>query len=71
MNERQIEKLLEALVEDYTWEELQDDSFMLLEMNTLLGIPESESRALLFGAKEIKKLRRYCVPDWKQLLIQH
>lgn len=71
MDDQTIEKLLEALVEDYTWEELQDDKFMFVEMNTLLGMSPPEAKALLFGAREIKKLRKYYVPDWKQLLTMH
>lgn len=71
MEEETIEKLLEALVEDYTWDELQDGKFMLVEMKTLLGMSQEESAALLYGAREIKKLRRYYVPDWKQLLTMH
>lgn len=71
MDDQTIEKLLEALVEDYTWDELQDGKFMLGEMTTLLGMSQEESAALLFGAREIKKLRKYNVPDWKQLLTMH
>ena len=71
MDDQTIEKLLEALVEDYTWEELHDDKFMFVEMKTLLGMSQPQAEALLFGAREIKKLRRYCIPDWKQLLTMH
>ena len=71
MDSKTIDQLLEALVEDYTWEELQDGDFMMTEMNSLLGVNLKEAEALLAGAREIKRLRRYIIPDWKQLLVMH
>ena len=71
MDERTVEKFLCSLVEDYSRDELEDDEFMLEEMATMLKIPRAEARILLFGAREIKKLRPHSVPEWRQVLNMH
>lgn len=71
MNEDIIEKLLDALIEDYSLEELLNDVFILRELDMLLGMVPPEAIYFLKAAIELKKIRSSKIPEWKRYLMIH
>lgn len=70
MKDDEISDFIDALVEDFTLEELHDTEAIVKHFNELTGLSRSQIMVLLFGAVQIALLRRDTVPDWKQILIQ-
>lgn len=71
MNEEQIGQLIEAIAEDFTSKQLKNEKYMLYRLKFLLGYEDREAEAILWGAREMKKLRGDVVPSWARALQRH
>ena len=70
MDDEEISQFIDAMVEDYTIEELHDTTTMVETFRDLTGLSDTQIMALLFGAVQVALIRQGVVPDWKQILIQ-
>jgi hypothetical protein len=66
-----IDQILEAIAEDFTFEELLDVSSMRRELDKLIQIENEQLVPLLFGALQLKTLRRGRRPLWQALCLMH
>ena len=69
-NERDeiLDELIDAVSEDFTWEELFNVPYMREQLGYLMGIEEEDMLPLIFGAIQIKILREGKFPLWRTLL---
>ena len=68
MEDWDISELIDALVEDYTLEELKNDSSIITELVTLTKLSQEQAKTLLDGAIEVSSLRKNYLSETKQLL---
>ena len=66
-----IDQIMEAIAEDFTIAELLDVSYMRRELDKLIQIEDSNLVPLLFGAIQLKTLRRGRRPLWQSLCLMH
>lgn len=69
MKDEEIRKIIEAISEDYSLEELLDERAMLPELRTLLDVDPTTALLILVGARLWRIRRGDRLPDW-QLLLQ-
>ena len=66
-----IDQIIEAIAEDFSFAELLDVSYMRQELDKLIQIEDSNLVPLLFGAVQLKTLRRGRRPFWQALCLMH
>ncbi len=66
--DEEVGELLESTIEMFTEAELQSDKVMMRELRYFLGLPDPSLKALIAGAREIRKLRGRRLPPWAQPL---
>ena len=66
-----IDQVMEAIAEDFTFEELLDVSYMRRELDKLIQIEHYKLVPLLFGALQLKRLHRGRRPLWQALCLMH
>jgi hypothetical protein len=66
-----IDQIMDAIAEDFTFEELLDVSYMRRELDKLIRIEDSNLVPLLFGAIQLKTLHRGRRPLWQALCLMH
>jgi len=62
--EAEVGELLESVLEMFTDEDLQHEKVMMKELRYLLGLPDRSLKALIAGAREIRRLRGCRISDW-------
>ena len=70
VKEKVIDATLDALVEDFSLEELNDLEAMKLHMRTIYGLKDGELQPILAGAIRIKLLRQDQPVLWQTLIKQ-
>ena len=65
MDDDLIAGLIDAIVEDYTWDELMNLPRMLCQLEELLDLPEHQLLGLLYGAVCSKALRKHQPLSWQ------
>ena len=63
--------IMDAIAEDFTFREILDVSYMRRELDKLIRIEDSNLVPLLFGAIQLKTLRRGRRPFWQALCLIH
>ena len=66
-----IDQIMDAIAEDFTFREILDVSYMRRELDKLIRIEDSNLVPLLFGAIQLKTLRRGRRPLWQALCLMH
>jgi hypothetical protein len=66
-----IDQVMEAIADDFTFEELFDVSYMREELAKLAQVEDYELVPILFGAIQLKTLRRGRQPPWKAVGNMH
>lgn len=66
-----IDQIIEAIAEDFSFAELLDVSYMRRKLHKLIQIEDSNLVPLLFGALQLKTLRRGRRPLWQALCVMH
>ena len=66
-----IDQIMDAIAEDFTFREILDVSYMRRELDKLIQIEDSNLVPLLFGALQLKTLRRGRRPLWQALCLMH
>ena len=68
LKDEDLQGIIDAISEDYSWDELTDTHFMLAELDKLLGLDRDQLLPIISGAIQIKRLHRESLPWWKRLL---
>ena len=66
-----IDQIMDAIAEDFTFAEILDVSYMRRELDKLIQIEDSNLVPILFGAIQLKTLRRGRRPFWQALCLMH
>ena len=66
MKGKLIQEILTAISEDFTSEQLANDTFMRIELKCLMGLRDYEIDIFLPAARKIKALRGDILPLWAQ-----
>jgi len=70
MTEEDIGKLIDAISEDFSSEEIENDELITEQLKELIGLNETQIRAVLPAVREIKALRGDRQPFWLRCLEQ-
>lgn len=71
LSEEHIGELIEAISEDFSSKQLRNEKYMLYRLKFLLGYKDKEAQAILWGARELKKLRGDVKPSWAHAIQRH
>ena len=71
MSEEEIAELIQAVSEDFTSKQLDNEAYMMKELRYLLGLKDCVLQEIIRGVRELKTLRGDILPLWAQCMQRH